>query len=197
MPVTRKGVCLGCGGTCDHRAARCFKCETKAREAAAIEHFWASMDKSGPPHPKLGTPCWVFTGPVNKRRGGYGTIKIAGKRWRAHRLAWAIGQGQIPDGLDVLHHCDNPPCCNYETHLFTGTDLDNSRDAAAKGRLNAQKHPERYAGALARAQAARLAKPRVQPMPCSRCGRLYKPLRRGFCHNCNEKKRYRERTHGL
>ncbi len=52
---------------------------------------------------------------------------------RAHRASWQISFGPIPDGLQVLHTCDNPPCCN-PAHLFLGTQLDNIYDMCAKGR---------------------------------------------------------------
>ena len=72
---------------------------------------------------------------------GYGRIWFNGKSTGTHRVAWELANGPIPDGLHVLHHCDNPPCCETEPsdaypegHLFLGTEADNQADKAAKGR---------------------------------------------------------------
>ncbi len=56
----------------------------------------------------------------------------------AHRVAWVVWRGPIPDGLWVLHTCDNPPCCN-PAHLFLGTRADNIADMVAKGRADRTK----------------------------------------------------------
>lgn len=77
--------------------------------------------------PGASDECWIWTGP--RVRGGYGRAGVN----LAHRLAWERANGPIPEGLFVLHRCDNPPCCN-PSHLFLGTHDDNMRDRDAKGR---------------------------------------------------------------
>ena len=72
------------------------------------------------------TGCHNWTGTMGDK--GYGLVLIS-----AHRLAYELAHGPIPDGLLVLHKCDNPPCCNPE-HLFLGTSADNTADKMRKGR---------------------------------------------------------------
>lgn len=94
------------------------------------ERFWPKVNKNGPTMPHMTTPCWVWTGAYLR---GYGEFKLAGRRHLAHRVAWEMANGPIPDGLWVLHKCDNPPCVR-EDHLFLGTVMDNVADMDAKGR---------------------------------------------------------------
>lgn len=67
-------------------------------------------------------------------RTGYGRCYVQGKRVRAHRAAWVEAYGPIPEGMWVLHRCDNRACIE-PTHLFLGTAQDNTDDMVSKGRL--------------------------------------------------------------
>lgn len=105
--------------------------------------FWAKVDRRGP------SECWLWTGFLNNR--GYGRLTRKPRHLFAHRAAWELTYGSVPDGLWVLHRCDNPPCCN-PAHLFLGTHQDNMDDMAAKGRAAAGERsgPRLHPGRLAR-----------------------------------------------
>lgn len=80
------------------------------------------------------TSCENFLGAKDK--DGYGYQRGLGER-KAHRVAYVKAHGPIPNGLHVLHKCDNPSCVNPD-HLFLGTPKDNMEDKHRKGR---QKYP--------------------------------------------------------
>lgn len=119
------------------------------RECIA-SRFAARVDCAGtvPMHyPKLGA-CHVWLGPLDAH--GYGMMWVYGTFRKAHRLAWMLAKGTIPEDTHVLHRCDNPACVNPK-HLFLGSQHDNMRDMnkkrrngwAKKGNDNGlRRHPE-------------------------------------------------------
>ena len=84
-----------------------------------------------------GDGCWNWE--AYKDRDGYGRIVNAGKKRGAHRIAYQLYVGEIPDELQVLHRCDNPSCVN-PAHLFLGTVADNMHDCMNKGRFTLPVH---------------------------------------------------------
>lgn len=78
--------------------------------------------------------CWIWTGSGSgKAAGNHGNFWYEGRMQRAHRVAWRLFRGEIPEGLNVCHRCDVPRCVNPE-HLFLGTQQDNIADMVVKGR---------------------------------------------------------------
>ena len=100
-------------------------------ETAIAQRFWAKVDASG--------DCWEWTG--QRHRTGHGVFTVPGgtpRQQQAHRVSWEMHNGPIPEGMNVCHKCDNPPCIRPE-HLFLGSQLDNLRDMIAKGRASWQR----------------------------------------------------------
>ncbi len=99
-----------------------------------------TIEQRYPDRIKVGLPneCWEWQ--ASKNKDGYGQVWIEQKLVRTHRLSYHLAH---PDWLidseeQVLHKCDNPPCCN-PNHLFPGTQLDNIRDRDKKNRQARQK----------------------------------------------------------
>lgn len=91
------------------------------------ERFWSKVTKT--------EDCWKWNGA--KHPFGYGMLQKQNsyEKTTASRISWEIHNGEIPDGLFVLHKCDNPECTNPD-HLFLGDNGDNMRDKESKWRGN-------------------------------------------------------------
>ena len=84
------------------------------------------MDIQAPPS------CWNWQAAclVN---GGYGAFRLKGKTQRAHRIAYFLMKGELIAGLELLHSCNNPKCCN-PAHLRQGTHTENMQQIHRDGR---------------------------------------------------------------
>ena len=106
----------------------------------AVARFWSKVDVGD------GSACWPWQGPLRK---GYGRFQ----EMKAHRLAYVLIKGPIPDGLVVRHLCHNKLCCNPQ-HLATGTTAQNAQDSVA---ANLQVQGSRHGAArLTEAQVAQI-----------------------------------------
>lgn len=112
------------------------------------ERFWSKVDKVSSDTFYKRTRCWVWIAGRTTREYGAFWITNKGMMCKAHRVSYEITHESIPEGMNICHHCDNPPCVNPK-HLFLGTQQDNISDADDKGRLNkgkgspkGSKHPQ-------------------------------------------------------
>jgi hypothetical protein len=111
------------------RGLNCSRACANARHGAWPDRFWRKVNKTA--------SCWLWTAGTNG--DGYGVAYLPGHiPQSAHRVAWLLLNGPIPDGVFVLHNCpggDNPLCVNPD-HLWLGSQDLNVADMMAKGRGN-------------------------------------------------------------
>ena len=116
---SHRGKRKTCSKDCYVKLARTWLCKDLR------ERFYAKVEKT--------ESCWLWTGALLKRAGGYGSIRINRKAERAHRVAYALEVGPIPDRKILRHTCDNPRCVN-PAHLIPGSHKENSQDALDRER---------------------------------------------------------------
>jgi hypothetical protein len=148
MAVYKMRDCPHCGKGFQPLASNHIHCS----EACSL---WGRSDRSGGE-----SACWRFLGPKNRK--GYGQVSGKGRVWMAHRLAWHLSNGPIPEGLLACHRCDNPGCVN-PAHLFLGTAMQNTADMISKGREDFScehllEHRDKAIEALPRGEAHHRAK---------------------------------------
>ena len=108
------------------------------------ERFWSKVEIRGP------NECWPFRGNI---RGGYGRVRFkGGKKRTATHIAWELTNGPIPERLEIMHTCDNPPCCN-PAHLKAETHVANMQDMLAKGRRKLPGGAAHHAAVISNEQA--------------------------------------------
>lgn len=122
----------------------------------ALERFWAKISKTD--------GCWNWIGST---AGGYGQVTRATKKIPAHRMSWELHFGGIPDGLMVLHRCDNKLCVRPD-HLFLGDASANMRDMVAKG-----KHPKKLNSYRAKLTPDQVSLIRKSDKGCTHFARLF------------------------
>ena len=123
------------------------------------DRFWSKVKKS--------TDCWNWTAAKTKK--GYGWFYICGRPHFSHRVSWIIHFGNIPDSICVCHHCDNPLCVN-PTHLFLGTNEDNTADRHTKGRSRGAPGTEHGMVKLSETQVRAI---QLSPLPSRALGSFY------------------------
>jgi hypothetical protein len=104
--------------------------ERSPRYSTAEEAYFGELIKNSDDE------CWGWSGKFHDY--GYGALRYKPKKWTAHRYSYTYHVGEIPNGMFVCHHCDNPVCTNPK-HLFLGTHQDNMNDMLNKGRGRWQK----------------------------------------------------------
>lgn len=126
------------------------------------KRFWDKVTKT--------ETCWVWTGCIVRRYGGF---QIKGKLVKAHRMAWILAFGEIPFDVIVCHHCDNPLCVRPD-HLFLGTHKTNAEDRERKGRGNPQKGERNGSAKLTEKQVRNLRHLRkTKGISYAKLGRLF------------------------
>ncbi len=125
----------------DGKRRGCFR---KLSHEEKLQRFWNKVQRGEEDE------CWPWLGAKQPtRKLFYGVFGWQGRQQRTHRIAYTLVHGPIPDGLVVRHRCHNALCCN-PSHLETGTQADNVRDAVEAGRTakgeqsGRRTHPEAF-----------------------------------------------------
>ena len=110
---------------------------------SSAQRFWSKVA------PAPSECCWEWTACIESNH--YGRVWFNNRKALAHRVAYQLAKGEIPDGLVVRHTCDNPACCNPD-HLILGTQADNMVDMVKRKRNCNPKGEQHYGSKLTTAQ---------------------------------------------
>lgn len=119
------------------------------------------------------TQCWEWTRAVKSGKSPYGRLTVGRRTISAHRYSYNTFRGDIPPGICVCHHCDNPRCVNPD-HLFLGTKKDNADDRDRKGRNVKGPVLRGEKGTNAKLSNAEVAQIRASKLSSSQLSALYK-----------------------
>ena len=111
-----------------------------------MERFWQKVVKG------KSNSCWLWTACTD---GIYGSVRIRNRNYKAHRVAFLLGNSVELSGMNANHTCDNPLCCNPQ-HLWSGTNGDNNRDREGKGRGNQPKGEKHGRSKLTKKQVSKI-----------------------------------------
>jgi len=101
----------------------------RAKKAPSLhDRFWSKVDVLG------ADDCWPWRASVRNKKEGYGAFWFDGRHHPAPRISLYLTTGVMPNKeMQTCHYCDNPSCCN-PSHLFIGSNKENTQDKVEKGR---------------------------------------------------------------
>lgn len=129
--------------------------------------------------PEPNTGCWFWLGASGSH--GYGNVSYQSKTTTAHRAAYLMFKGEIPDGKLVCHRCDEPSCVNPD-HLWLGNHNDNMQDMVGKNR---QKKGENCSWAiLTKKDVENIRSLRARGLTLDKIGEIYGTCRANVSKIC-------------
>jgi hypothetical protein len=136
--------------------SKIFKIKTTDNVKPNVTHLMTKEEAealvlASVPQPLFSSACWLWMGAIDKN--GYGTrrygSRLKNKNYFAHRLSYYAFKGEIQEGMNINHTCDNPRCVN-PLHLYKGTQAENMKDMQKRGRtlgkpkesMQGESHPQ-------------------------------------------------------